>query len=310
MPNVGPMELIVILAIALIVLGPKKLPEVGNSLGKGMREFKESLGGRERPRRRGRAPRHQEPSQRRDRYPRGVEIAPELIDRIVAHARRDFPNECCGMIAVRDGRAVSVHEAENLAASPLRFEVDGLEVHAHDRGDRGRGRRARRDLPLAHALGALPVADRRQLRRRLARRGVAHRRPAPDGDEPSCARYRIDDGRVTEVEVGAWLSRRSSARRAATPHPADERFCAECGMPLTYAGRRTLEQPVVRRATRARARSSRSTARATSCASPAPATRPRPSSSRACCSRRACRRCCAARAASTCPTCSPPARAT
>ena len=30
-----------------------------------------------------------------------MEIAPELIDRIVAHARRDFPNECCGMIAVR-----------------------------------------------------------------------------------------------------------------------------------------------------------------------------------------------------------------
>ena len=45
MPNVGPMELIVILAIALIVLGPKKLPEVGRSIGKGMREFKESLQG-------------------------------------------------------------------------------------------------------------------------------------------------------------------------------------------------------------------------------------------------------------------------
>ena len=45
MPNVGPMELIVILAIALIVLGPKTLPEVGKSLGKGMREFKESLSG-------------------------------------------------------------------------------------------------------------------------------------------------------------------------------------------------------------------------------------------------------------------------
>ena len=45
MPNVGPMELIVILAIALIVLGPKKLPEVGRSLGKGMREFKDSLSG-------------------------------------------------------------------------------------------------------------------------------------------------------------------------------------------------------------------------------------------------------------------------
>jgi sec-independent protein translocase protein TatA len=45
MPNVGPMELIVILAIALIVLGPKKLPEVGKSLGNGIREFKESLAG-------------------------------------------------------------------------------------------------------------------------------------------------------------------------------------------------------------------------------------------------------------------------
>ena len=45
MPNVGPMELIVVLAIALIVLGPKRLPEVGRSIGKGMREFKDSLAG-------------------------------------------------------------------------------------------------------------------------------------------------------------------------------------------------------------------------------------------------------------------------
>ena len=43
--QVGPLELIVVLAIALIVLGPKKLPEVGRSLGKGMREFKSSLSG-------------------------------------------------------------------------------------------------------------------------------------------------------------------------------------------------------------------------------------------------------------------------
>jgi len=43
MPNVGPLELIIILVIALVVLGPKKLPEVGRSLGQGMREFKDSL---------------------------------------------------------------------------------------------------------------------------------------------------------------------------------------------------------------------------------------------------------------------------
>ena len=45
MPNIGPMELIIVLAIALIVLGPKKLPEVGKSVGKGMREFKDAVSG-------------------------------------------------------------------------------------------------------------------------------------------------------------------------------------------------------------------------------------------------------------------------
>jgi len=41
--NVGPMELIIVLAIALIVIGPKKLPDAARSLGHGMREFKDSL---------------------------------------------------------------------------------------------------------------------------------------------------------------------------------------------------------------------------------------------------------------------------
>jgi sec-independent protein translocase protein TatA len=42
------MELIVVLVVALVVLGPKRLPEMGRSLGKGMREFKSSIGGEER----------------------------------------------------------------------------------------------------------------------------------------------------------------------------------------------------------------------------------------------------------------------
>jgi sec-independent protein translocase protein TatA len=43
--NVGPTELIIVLVIALLVLGPKRLPEVGRSVGRGMREFKESISG-------------------------------------------------------------------------------------------------------------------------------------------------------------------------------------------------------------------------------------------------------------------------
>jgi sec-independent protein translocase protein TatA len=45
MPSIGPMELVVVLAIALMVLGPKRLPEAGKSLGRGLREFKNSMSG-------------------------------------------------------------------------------------------------------------------------------------------------------------------------------------------------------------------------------------------------------------------------
>jgi sec-independent protein translocase protein TatA len=43
MPNVGPLELVIVLIVALVVLGPKRLPEVGRSLGNGIREFKDSI---------------------------------------------------------------------------------------------------------------------------------------------------------------------------------------------------------------------------------------------------------------------------
>jgi sec-independent protein translocase protein TatA len=45
MPNIGPLEIIIVLIIALIVLGPKRLPDFGRSVGKGLREFKGALGG-------------------------------------------------------------------------------------------------------------------------------------------------------------------------------------------------------------------------------------------------------------------------
>ena len=43
MPNIGPTELVIVLAVALLILGPKRLPAAGRSLGHGMREFKDSI---------------------------------------------------------------------------------------------------------------------------------------------------------------------------------------------------------------------------------------------------------------------------
>jgi proteasome lid subunit RPN8/RPN11 len=58
-----------------------------------------------------------------------MRIDRELYDEMVAHARADAPNECCGMVASRDGEAVKVYPATNTAASPLRYEIDGAEQY-------------------------------------------------------------------------------------------------------------------------------------------------------------------------------------
>jgi sec-independent protein translocase protein TatA len=46
MPNIGPLELIIVLVIVLLIFGAKRLPEVGRGLGHGMREFKDSVTGK------------------------------------------------------------------------------------------------------------------------------------------------------------------------------------------------------------------------------------------------------------------------
>ena len=82
-----------------------------------------------------------------------MKIAQSMVGEIVAQARAEAPNECCGIVATRDGQAVAVHRARNSLASPLRYELDprdqlriqdaiddaGLEMgviyHSHTRSD-------------------------------------------------------------------------------------------------------------------------------------------------------------------------------
>jgi proteasome lid subunit RPN8/RPN11 len=56
-----------------------------------------------------------------------VRIQRELLDEILAHARAEAPNECCGMVAARDGEAVRVYRVTNAQASPMRYEMDPKE---------------------------------------------------------------------------------------------------------------------------------------------------------------------------------------
>ena len=135
-----------------------------------------------------------------------MRIDAALLERILAHARRDFPNECCGMIAMRDGEAVAIHEATNVAASPLRFEVDGREIieaqdtfeadgadlgaiyHSHTRSD---PYPSQTDVNFAAGWPGvewLIVGLRRD-------------------DEPTVRSYRIDNGVVAEVAVDVEVAR-------------------------------------------------------------------------------------------------------
>jgi proteasome lid subunit RPN8/RPN11 len=58
-----------------------------------------------------------------------MRISQSLVDEMVAHAREDLPNECCGMVGGRDGEATAVVRVANSAASPLRYEMDPQEQY-------------------------------------------------------------------------------------------------------------------------------------------------------------------------------------
>ncbi|HEY1509538.1 MAG TPA: M67 family metallopeptidase [Solirubrobacteraceae bacterium] len=121
-----------------------------------------------------------------------------LYDEMVEHARAEAPNECCGMVGSNDGDAVKVFRAENAAASPLRYEIDGAEqyriqmeiddagldlgaiYHSHTRS---RPYPSQTDINLAFYPETLYVIV-----------GLA-------GDEPEVRAFQIRDGQVAEAEL-------------------------------------------------------------------------------------------------------------
>jgi [CysO sulfur-carrier protein]-S-L-cysteine hydrolase len=127
-----------------------------------------------------------------------MRIAPELYQELIDHAQSEAPNECCGMIAARDGEAVRVIRARNAAESPLRYEIDGAEqlkiyneiedagldlgaiYHSHTRTE---PYPSQTDISLAFYPDSLYVIV-----------GVA-------GPEPEVRAFSIRDGQVGEAEL-------------------------------------------------------------------------------------------------------------
>jgi len=130
-----------------------------------------------------------------------LKISPELLDEVIAHARRDAPAECCGIVATRGGEAVSVHELENIHHSPLRFEMNGLKLFnlITELEDQGL------DLGAIYHSHTRSAAYPSQTDVNFARDwpGIEWLIIGLSGDEPEARSYLIDAAReITEVALG------------------------------------------------------------------------------------------------------------
>jgi [CysO sulfur-carrier protein]-S-L-cysteine hydrolase len=128
-----------------------------------------------------------------------MRIARSMLDQIVAQARDEAPNECCGVIGVRDGRAATLYKARNAAASPLRYVLDprelfqiyeaidkagedvGIIYHSHTRSD---PEPSQTDINLAQYPDALYLIL-----------GVK------DADHDDVRAWRIVDGKVSQAAL-------------------------------------------------------------------------------------------------------------
>ncbi len=57
-----------------------------------------------------------------------IKIDKQSVDAMIAHARDDLPNECCGILAGQDGQVLKLYRMSNVEASPFRFSMDPLEI--------------------------------------------------------------------------------------------------------------------------------------------------------------------------------------
>jgi proteasome lid subunit RPN8/RPN11 len=126
-----------------------------------------------------------------------VRIPADVLDELLEHARRDAPNECCGFVALDDGSAVEILPAENVAASPMRFEVGPADLlRITEIEDAGR------DVAIYHShTRSKPYPSQTDVNFAANWPGVQWLIIGLAGEEPEVRNYRIDGGVVTEVEV-------------------------------------------------------------------------------------------------------------
>jgi len=129
-----------------------------------------------------------------------LRIARHLLDEIIAHAREEAPNECCGMVAGADANATRVYRARNAEASPLRYTIHPQDQYRITMEIEEHGEEI---AAIYHSHTRSPaVPSQTDI-------NLAENWPDPvylicslaDPGEPDLHGFAIRDGRVEEVEV-------------------------------------------------------------------------------------------------------------
>jgi proteasome lid subunit RPN8/RPN11 len=135
-----------------------------------------------------------------------MEIAPDLLEQIVAHAREEAPNECCGVVAVplnslgKPLRAMAARRGRNIFADPKRFEIDSRDVYRatvdfEDAGWEIGG------IYHSHTRTA-PYPSQTDINNSVRWPGVEWIIVGlSNPDEPEIRSYLIEDGQVREIEI-------------------------------------------------------------------------------------------------------------
>jgi proteasome lid subunit RPN8/RPN11 len=128
-----------------------------------------------------------------------MRISDDILAELIAHARDEAPNECCGMIAARDGRFTTHFRARNEFESPMRFQIDSrdqirISNEIESRGD---------EIGAIYHSHPNSEAKPSQTDVNLARwwPGVLWVICSLAGDEPVVRAFRIDGTEVEEVEL-------------------------------------------------------------------------------------------------------------
>jgi proteasome lid subunit RPN8/RPN11 len=128
-----------------------------------------------------------------------MKITQAMLDEMVAHARDEAPNECCGMVASQDGEAVKVHRAVNAEASPLRFVIDSREQLQLLNAIEGAGL----DMGAIYHSHTRTAPEPSQTDITFARGwpGVVWIIVGLHGPDPDVRAWLIDDGKASEADL-------------------------------------------------------------------------------------------------------------